>query len=267
MNLMSYSFMGKRYGYPLSSPIQNAWTLLWKNPYSEYKQGGVTKNAMVKRPGMNLVSYDFMGTDFKYDPTTVEDAWAQLLSAKRFHNSLYRYDIVDFGRQVLSNKFLASYKDFQKQVAANNTDAVVQANSTMLGLMDDLDDLLSCDKNWMLGPWLERAKSWGDDPRMLEFNARNQITLWGPTGQIDDYASKQWSGLVKTYYRKRWALYFEMLIESKTELDMTAFQDRVFQEVELPWQYDLTTFPTVPSKDLESVACKILAKYTKFSCQ
>ena len=33
----------------------------------------------------------------------------------------------------------------------------------MLELMDDLDLLLSTDKNWLLGCWLERAKTWGDD--------------------------------------------------------------------------------------------------------
>ena len=31
----------------------------------------------------------------------------------------------------------------------------------------------------------------------LEFNARNQVTLWGPNGEINDYAAKSWGGLVK----------------------------------------------------------------------
>lgn len=29
---------------------------------------------------------------------------------------------------------------------------------------------------------------------LYEYNARNQITLWGPDGQIKDYANKQWAG-------------------------------------------------------------------------
>ena len=28
----------------------------------------------------------------------------------------------------------------------------------------------------------------------VEFNARNQITLWGPNGEINDYARKEWGG-------------------------------------------------------------------------
>lgn len=32
------------------------------------------------------------------------------------------------------------------------------------------------------------------DEQLFEYNARNQITLWGPNGEIVDYANKQWSG-------------------------------------------------------------------------
>ena len=37
---------------------------------------------------------------------------------------------------------------------------------------------------------------------MLEFNARNQITEWGPGSRdsLHDYARKQWGGLVATYH-------------------------------------------------------------------
>ena len=31
---------------------------------------------------------------------------------------------------------------------------------------------------------------------LYEYNARNQITLWGPNGEIDDYAAKNWAGLI-----------------------------------------------------------------------
>ena len=50
---------------------------------------------------------------------------------------------------------------------------------------DDYDALLSTDTNFMLGRWQKWALSWGDDDATkanLEYNARNQLTLWGPTG-------------------------------------------------------------------------------------
>ena len=32
---------------------------------------------------------------------------------------------------------------------------------------------------------------------------QKQITLWGPDGNILDYAAKQWSGLIRAYYLPR----------------------------------------------------------------
>jgi Alpha-N-acetylglucosaminidase (NAGLU). len=32
------------------------------------------------------------------------------------------------------------------------------------------------------------------EKQLYEYNARNQITLWGPRGEIVDYANKQWAG-------------------------------------------------------------------------
>ena len=56
----------------------------------------------------------------------------------------------------------------------------------------------------LLGRWIEMARAWGQTPAekdLMEFNARNLVTLWGPRGEIADYASKQWSGLIADYYR------------------------------------------------------------------
>jgi len=49
---------------------------------------------------------------------------------------------------------------------------------------------------------------------LYEFNARNQLTLWGPKavnmpnlyGYIQDYAAKNWAGLAAGYYLPRWEL-------------------------------------------------------------
>ena len=59
-----------------------------------------------------------------------------------------------------------------------------------LDILEDLDRILATNKNFLLGPWLESAKAMATNSRerkLYEFNARNQITLWGPDGQILDY--------------------------------------------------------------------------------
>jgi len=83
-------------------------------------------------------------------------------------------------------------------------------------LLNDQETLLASNVNYLLGTWLEASKKWGTTPeekRLNEFNARwylsiklsdrNQITLWGPNGEIVDYASKAWSGVYKDYYIPR----------------------------------------------------------------
>jgi hypothetical protein len=62
-------------------------------------------------------------------------------------------------------------------------------------ILDDYDALLSTDTNFMLGRWQAWARSWADTNadeirNNLEYNARNQLTLWGPTGQINDYVCR-----------------------------------------------------------------------------
>ena len=52
--------------------------------------------------------------------------------------------------------------------------------------------------------WLSAETVRCQDAALYEFNARNQLTLWGPDGQIMDYAGKQWAGLVADYYIPRW---------------------------------------------------------------
>lgn len=72
--------------------------------------------------------------------------------------------------------------------------------SAMTQLLKDLDALLGTNVNYLLGRWLQRAQNLSTTPTEAanyRFNALNQITLWGPEGEINDYAAKHWSGLVQ----------------------------------------------------------------------
>ena len=63
-----------------------------------------------------------------------------------------------------------------------------------LDILKDLDRILATNKNFLLGPWLESAKAMATNSherKLYEFNARNQITLWGPDGQILDYGGEK----------------------------------------------------------------------------
>ena len=67
-----------------------------------------------------------------------------------------------------------------------------------LDILKDLDMILATNKNLLLGMWLEEAKSLASTSKyqlatsaIYEFNARNQITLWGPNGEIIGMSLRQ----------------------------------------------------------------------------
>lgn len=71
----------------------------------------------------------------------------------------------------------------------------------------------------MLSTWIRDARQWAKGNETyaayLEYNSRNQITLWGPDGEINDYASKQWAGMVGGYHIPRWETFIEYLATVK----------------------------------------------------
>jgi hypothetical protein len=109
----------------------------------------------------------------------------------------------------------------------------VALGNQLLAVMDDYDLLLSSDTNFMLGRWLEWAKDWSEIPAnkaQLEFNARNILTWWGPSGQINDYAKKEWGGLVRDYYKQRWAIFIDMAttcLKNGTPWSQSAYSTRM----------------------------------------
>jgi len=62
-----------------------------------------------------------------------------------------------------------------------------QYSQELLELLLNMDKLLATDEHFLLGIWLENAKNLSisdDEQRLYEYNARNQITLWGPDGNV-----------------------------------------------------------------------------------
>eukprot|EP01116_Phalansterium_solitarium_P022425 TRINITY_DN7402_c0_g1_i2.p1 TRINITY_DN7402_c0_g1~~TRINITY_DN7402_c0_g1_i2.p1 ORF type:complete len:189 (-),score=92.72 TRINITY_DN7402_c0_g1_i2:599-1165(-) len=98
---------------------------------------------------------------------------------------------------------------------------------------------------------------------LLEFNARNQLTLWGPTGQINDYASKPWAGLLGDYYYGRWSLYLTSLVAAVQQaqpINDTQFQAKLlfFEQV---WNNDTKTYPSEATGDAAAIGSALFAQY------
>jgi alpha-N-acetylglucosaminidase len=191
-------------------------------------------------------------TVLNYDPETLVAAWNLLYQAGKdepelFSNPAYQYDIVDWTRQVLGNAFIPMYEQL---VATYTAPSHTSRKCTLKGhgkrmkaLLLALDTVLSTNENFRLSTWISaaRAAANSSDPDsaaiadFMEYEARNQVTLWGPTGQISDYASRSWSGLVSTYYIPRWQKFIDYLVDTPPEeYNQTAFEAELL-EWELVW--------------------------------
>ena len=234
---------------PLPSAAYEAWRVLATTVYDNQDPNtqAAIKSIFELTPALTGLTGrgGHHPTAIPYDTNaTVLLAAQHLLEAHRQNPQLasipeFVYDVVDVTRQFLSNRFIDRYTALL--VAYNATGAtagsITAAGAPLLQLLADIDSLLATNEHFLLSKWIGDAKRWargmrrseGRDAyaRYLEYNARNQITLWGPNGEINDYASKAWAGVVRTYYRPRWAAFVNYLAETKkngTAYDAKAVQ-------------------------------------------
>nr|XP_054920694.1 alpha-N-acetylglucosaminidase-like [Dermacentor andersoni] len=220
---------------------------------------------LVVRPSLHLKNKTW------YDPADVYAAWRDLLNAATdpeiAGQETFRYDLVDVTRQSLQLLIDNIYVEVRNCFWKKMKSALGRLAVLMTELFNDLETLLASDPHFLLGTWLRDARSWGmteQESDRYEYNARNQITLWGPKGEIRDYAAKQWSGLVQSYYMPRWELFLKSLWQSLDEhrpFNDTLFEEQVFKLVEEPFTLSQEAYPTWPQGDSIAISKELHRKY------
>jgi alpha-N-acetylglucosaminidase len=129
-----------------------------------------------------------------------------------------------------------------------------------------MDTLLASREEYLLGKWITDAKRWGSnetEKNNLEWNARRFITLWGETDWIDDYAGKEWSGLLSDFYAVRWKNYLDKTIEDMQhgrDIEHETMTDNIFN-----WAYNWSSqkkkYPSEPSGNSIELSRMLLEKY------
>jgi len=247
--------------YAIDSPkTQDVWKRLHQTAYQQSGQG---VSLLTRTP-----AFEFSAAS-KPDQTFLP-IWKALLdcSDEIGHLRTYRFDVTNVTRHTLCQ--LAPLYQSELAVAYQTQDRseLKRVAEKLEGLMLDIDRQLATDSEFLLGTWLENAKRWGrteEEKRHYEWNARNIITLWGENGEINDYAAKQWSGMMRDYYTQRWRRFYEALDKSLAE--GKPFSAAQFRKELLQWSSDwtkqTTLFPTKPSGENPVVIAKSL--YEKYA--
>jgi alpha-N-acetylglucosaminidase len=119
----------------------------------------------------------------------------------------YRYDLVNWMRQAIAWHSDTVKARLDLALKQHDKAEIVKQTRIMLGLLRDMDELVGTRHEFLLGPWIRDARSWGKDAKEADYyerNARLIITRWHYGDGLSDYARREWNGLLRDYYLPRW---------------------------------------------------------------
>ncbi|ORZ29034.1 tim-barrel domain-domain-containing protein, partial [Lobosporangium transversale] len=224
-------FIRRRYGLKATPKVQDAWNKLRQTVWDcQSGQLSQSKSFVEKTPALNMITGPdaWLGTVFWYNKTIVAEAWDQLVqSATKEHHAnvpkSFKFDLVDTTREVLlATVFPALHQSLVDGYDAKDINKIRTYGRQLIALIRDADRVLNTNPAFSFGSFVNEAKT-SIDPagyqHFLESNARNLVTWWGPEGTgppgaLPDYASKQWGGLLTSYYLPRWELFISQLEEA-----------------------------------------------------
>ncbi|MBO4581811.1 MAG: alpha-N-acetylglucosaminidase [Bacteroidales bacterium] len=246
-----------------SNRIKIIWNMLNNSIYKDGAYYG-KRVAMLNRPSMR-VQENQAKNHYTYNNDILLSICKSMTEyAQRWKNlpESYRYDIVNLLSQWLGNYFEEVWNKFLTAYQYKDTSAMAEQIKTARLLFQDADTLLRCHPSFMLEPWLEDARSWGNtaqEKKYYEQQARTLLTIWGGP-VLNDYAGRMWSGLVKSYYAQRWCLFFESVLESVRQ--GVLWDEKIFDAQLSQWEYEWTlrqdTLPYTSGGDALQVAAMIL---------
>lgn len=149
-----------------------------------------------------------------YDIANLDEALA-LLEQIEGTSSYLKFDLANTRRQSICNRALAVRKRFADAYKAGDRAGMVESSKEFLGMCDKLVEVLKTRPEFSLDNWIRDARAWGKNKAekdYFEMNARTIITVWGDTYHLSDYANRDWDGLVETFYKVRWRMFFDAVL-------------------------------------------------------
>lgn len=265
-------YVADRYGSKNGFALK-AWQDMLQTVYNTHKQNGTF---VCERPQFYNPKMAYRTSPIPdYDSKILGDAVKNLLQCSGSYRNLstYQFDLVNCTRQFISPLGYYLIIDLEDAYKKKDLRKFLALKKQFLSLISDFDLLLSTRKEYLLGRWVEDAKSWGDNQKekdLYEWNARNIITMWGEKcteGQFDDlnnYAYKQWAGMFSSYHLVRWNKFFnevETSIKNNSSWSRAGFLDASC-EWEKQWSKQHQVFPVKTKGDPVEISRRLYTKYS-----
>ena len=280
-------YASRRYGAAANKDAEDAWEILRNNVYNYagcgsfggYHDGSGVEWKVYGKPPVCALP----------DPKQVSAAWSLLVKVGGIIDPVkyatLNYDIVNTGREVLAQLITLQEATLTTAVGKADKKTAMASGLVLLDMYADLDKLLACDANFLIGPWIAKAKSWANDSdapeQFYEWQARSQVSTWWPVAPsdvedwtanytksppLDGYANKHWNGLVRDFYAMRVQCYVDQVsIDLPANKFNQANMTTCAIKAEMSFtQGTKTTYAVAPTDSLTvDLSTKLLAKYTK----
>ncbi|MFD0895432.1 alpha-N-acetylglucosaminidase C-terminal domain-containing protein [Luteolibacter ambystomatis] len=261
----------RRYGKTLPA-LDSAWDDLLATSQNISAIDQHPHNSIVNaRPSVltTIKARTWTTTDVSYDTFRMARAWSKLLDAadQVSGSDGFRFDLADVTRQNLCDLATRHQRMLAAAYAANDAAGVHAHGDRILEIITDLDTLCATRPEWLLGTWLRDARSWGGttaEKDLCERDARLLVTTWGASvSDLNDYANRDWAGLLNGFYRPRWQQFLTALhsaVDNGTAFNETTARNQV-AAWELNWVNGHESHPSVPTGDTIAISRSLWQKY------
>ena len=258
------NYIENRYG-ETNNELEKAWDILVETAYNGKTIRDGAESIIVSRPTFEGYRR-WARTKLNYAPVDLLPAWDLFVEQIPVcgQSDGFQYDLVDLTRQVLANYALPVQQQITLAYQRNNKDDFEKYSTEFIELIDDIDKLLATRKDFLLGPWIADARSWGEteeEKALYEQNARDLITLWGgANNRLHEYSNRQWSGLFNDFYKPRWEQFFADVKNNWGQFDQDKFDEKI-KQWEWNWVLERKDFPVEVSGSSTEIAAELHRKY------
>ncbi|MBQ7856003.1 MAG: alpha-N-acetylglucosaminidase [Alistipes sp.] len=248
---------------------RSGWQQLIDKVYCSYSRSWQCSITNI-RPSLGTPKRRYHKTKIYYDNKDLCLATGDLLKS-RATTTTHAYDLVNMMRQILGNHFGTLLEHYKGQVAAADLEGSRTTAKAMMGIIADMERLLSSRTDFLVGKWIADARNFGineQERTYYEQNARNILTTWGDRGiKLNDYATRSWAGMMESYYGVRWQMFFDAIDdtlaagEAFDDVQKQALENRM-TAFEKSWWYDCRgSFSSEPKGDCIAIARELYEKY------
>lgn len=235
-----HDFIKVRYG-KADVDAARAWKAIANTAYNaptDYEGEGTVESLLCARPQWEPRSASTWGCSrlFYAPDSTALAASLMIKAAPRFKGNInFDYDLADIRRQANADKGNLLLRQMAEYRQTADSASLRNMAEEFLSLILLQDSLLTDRKGMDVNYWLRQAAgaARSDEARELYVgNAARLITVWGDSiacnvGGLKDYSHREWAGVLRDLYYKRWKAFFDHELYSAPAPD--------FYRMELDW--------------------------------